>query len=300
MNRKLALAIPFVGWAAFMLARGTSRAEHVALPVLVVILAVGADWTRRLLAGLYPFALVGLLYDAMGIVGPRAADAHILLCDLRSLEARLFGYSSNGSLHTVHDWLQPRANLALDLYFAVPYGTFIFVTIAFAALAFKRSPETFSRFGWMFLILNVMGFVTYRLLPAAPPWYFHLRGCDVDLLQRASRGPNLARVDAFLGTPYFASMYARSANVFGALPSLHVTYPLLIVLEGRGVLGRGMRIASVAYFLSMCVAAVYLDHHWVIDVLLGVAFGVTARSLVRAVATRLRASSMPRSAVGTS
>ena len=151
--------------------------------------------------------------------------------------------------------------------------------------------------GWMFLTLNVMGFVTYRLLPAAPPWYFHLRGCDVDVLQRASTGPNLARVDAFLGTPYFASMYARSANVFGALPSLHVTYPLLIVLEGRPVLGPRMRIVSVAYFVSMCVAAVYLDHHWILDVLLGIVFAVIACTVVRAI---FAAKPAPSLAVGSS
>lgn len=297
MNTKLTLSIPFLSWAAFMFARGTLRAEHLALPAVVIALAIAADWTRRLLTGLYPFALVGLLYDAMAVVGPRARDARVHLCDLRTLEARLFGYSANGSLHTVHDWLQPRANLALDLYFAIPYGTFIFATIAFAALAFKRSPDTFHRFGWMFLTLNVMGFVTYRLLPAAPPWYFHLRGCDVDVLQRASTGPNLARVDAFLGTPYFASMYARSANVFGALPSLHVTYPLLIVLEGRPVLGPRMRIVSVAYFVSMCVAAVYLDHHWILDVLLGIVFAVIACTVVRAIFAAKRAPSL---AVGSS
>jgi hypothetical protein len=280
---------PFVAWALFMLARGALRPEHVALPVVVAGLAVGAAWSRRLLLGLYPFGLVGLLYDAMKIVGTNATVDRIHVCDLRAIESKFFGWTTaDGATRTLHDWLQPRAHLALDVYFAVPYATFIFAALAFAAYLFKRDPEAFRRFGWMFFALNVMGFVTYRLYPAAPPWYYHLRGCVVDPLQAPSAGPNLLRVDAFLGIPWFAKMYARSSNVFGAVPSLHVTYPLLIVLEGRAVFGRGMRIASVVYFVSMCVAAVYLDHHWVVDVLLGISYAILARTLVRAVFARSR------------
>ena len=34
-----------------------------------------------------------------------------------------------------------------------------------------------------------------------------------------------ARFDALLGIHYFASFYARNTNVFGAMPSLHASYP---------------------------------------------------------------------------
>ena len=57
---------------------------------------------------------------------------------------------------------------------------------------------------WSFFVLNIAGFVTYHLYPAAPPWYFHLHGCTVDLAAPASAGPNLTRVDAWLGISYFA------------------------------------------------------------------------------------------------
>lgn len=281
-------AAPFAAWALFMLTRHELRAEHVALPLLMPVLAFATPWSRRLLAGLYPLALVGLVYDGMRVALAPAGASRVHLCDLRAFEAKLFGYSSGGVAHTVHDWLQPRAHVLLDLYFAIPYGTYLFAAVAFAAYLFKRDPAAFTRFGWMFLVLNLMGFLTYRLIPAAPPWYFHLHGCTVDSLQTPSPGPNLARVDALLGVPYFASLYARSSNVFGALPSLHVTYPLLIVLEGRAVFGRAMRAVSVVYFVSMCAAAVYLDHHWIVDVLLGVAYALAARALVRAVTLERR------------
>jgi membrane-associated phospholipid phosphatase len=60
--------------------------------------------------------------------------------------------------------------------------------------------------------------------------------------------------------------------VFGAVPSLHVAYALLVALEGWSVLTYGWRVAAVAFFLTMCFSAVYLDHHWVLDALAGIAY----------------------------
>jgi membrane-associated phospholipid phosphatase len=96
----------------------------------------------------------------------------------------------------------------------------------------------------------------------------------VDLLARASEGPNLARVDALIGVPYFAGMYGRSSDVFGAMPSLHVAYALIVALEGWSLFGGAARAASIVFFGLMCFSAVYLDHHWVLDAIAGVTYCV--------------------------
>ena len=96
----------------------------------------------------------------------------------------------------------------------------------------------------------------------------------------------LARVDALLGVPFFHGMYGKASSVFGALPSLHCAYPLLLVLEGWAVFGRGMRAISVGYYVAMFFAAVYLDHHWVLDLLLGSLYAVVAFATVRVLSTR--------------
>jgi membrane-associated phospholipid phosphatase len=91
----------------------------------------------------------------------------------------------------------------------------------------------------------------------------------------------LARVDRWLGVPYFAGFYGRASDVFGAVPSLHVGYPLLIVLYAwpmTGVLGRTL---TLAFFASMCFAAVYLDHHWIIDVIVGILYTVVVEGCAR-------------------
>jgi membrane-associated phospholipid phosphatase len=136
---------------------------------------------------------------------------------------------------------------------------------------------------WAFFVMNVMGFVTYHLYPAAPPWYYHSHGCSVDVLAHASEGPNLARVDQLLGVHYFAGMYGRSSDVFGAIPSLHVAYPLLICIEVWRHVRWPLRLAGVGFFLLMCFSAVYLDHHWVIDVVIGIGYCLVAAGAMRAV-----------------
>ena len=108
----------------------------------------------------------------------------------------------------------------------------------------------------------------------------------VDLATHASEGPNLARVDAWLGIPYFAGVYGRSSDVFGAVPSLHVAYPLLMLLDGFRRHRWVGRVLLIWFYLSMCFAAVYLDHHWVFDIVLGSFYAVviswTMRRLLNA------------------
>jgi hypothetical protein len=284
-QRGVLITVPFMGWPLYCLLRGELRWELVGLLVLVPVLATTSPATRKLLLGIYPLGLVGLFYDGMRFL--KSAGLHRLHdCDLRDLELSLFGFSSGGVRVTIHDWVQAHPNLSLDLVCAVPYGTFIFASIAFAAFLYVRDYPALQRYAWTFFVLNVAGFVTHRLYPAAPPWYFHTHGCAVDLATRASEGPNLARVDAAIGFRYFAGFYARSKDVFGAMPSLHVTYPLLILLEGWRNFRAPMRVASVIFFVTMVFAAVYLDHHWVLDVIAGIAYCLVAHLALRALFAR--------------
>jgi membrane-associated phospholipid phosphatase len=261
--------LPFLVHAVWAAASGRFHWENV---VVLGLFSVGPR-SKKLLVGAYPVGLVGLLYSTMKVVqnvGVSARSVH--LCDTRALEIALFGVTMDGQRVTVHDWLQVHASPALDVICAVPYATFMFVCFGFAAWLYFRDHARMVRFGWCFFALNVAGFATYHLYPVAPPWYYHAHGCHVDVLAPASEGPNLARVDALLGIHYFGGMYGRSSDVFGAMPSLHVAYALIVVLEGWSVFGDAARAASLSFFGLMSWSAVYLDHHWVLDVLAGASY----------------------------
>jgi inositol phosphorylceramide synthase catalytic subunit len=277
----LLITLPFVVWPLYCLSRGEVRWELIALLVLVPVLATASAGSQKLLVAIFPLGLVGLFYDSMRFfkdVGLRRVHD----CDLRALELSLFGITSGGQRITLHDLVQAHPNLVLDSICAVPYGTFIYASIAFAIYLYPRDYLGLRRYCWTFFALNVAGFLTHHLYPAAPPWYFHSHGCVVDLATRASEGPNLARVDAAMGFAYFRGFYARSKDIFGAMPSLHVTYPLLIVLEGWRNFRPLLRTLSVMFFASMVFAAVYLDHHWVLDVIAGVIYCLLAHVALRA------------------
>jgi len=275
---------PFWLLAAFWAMQGKLRWDHLAVAVLTTVLSYGSVWTKRLYLGILPIGLVGVLYDSMRVVknvGLTRDNVHV--CDVRAIDQRFFGLDLNGTRATWHDYLQQHSTPFWDVYCAIPYGIFIGVVIAYSVYLFRRDYPGLQRFTWSFLALNVAGFITYHVYPAAPPWYFHHYGCVVDLATHANEGPNLARVDAWLGIPYFAGVYGRSSDVFGAVPSLHVAYPLLMLIEGfrrHRWLGR---VLLVWFYLSMCFAAVYLDHHWVFDIVLGSIYTVVISSLMRSV-----------------
>jgi hypothetical protein len=272
------LPLPFVLWGISRLAVGEVRWEQLALTVIMPALAYRSERTRRLFLAVFPLALLGLTYDGMRYVqdlGVSASRVHV--CDLRAIESSLFGRPG----FTVHDWLQAHPSAWLDRICAIPYGTFLFATVAFALFLYVRAPrEAVMRFSWTFFAMSVLGFVTYHVYPAAPPWYFHAHGCAIDLGTRASEGANLARVDAWLGVPFFRDMYGRASDVFGCVPSLHVAYPLLIVLEGWRWLRPAGRAGAIVFAIWMALAAVYLDHHWIVDVVLGWLYCVVAYALV--------------------
>jgi hypothetical protein len=274
--------LPFAAHAAWCAARADLRFEHVAILALVLALFTAGPRAKRLLVGAYPIGLVGIFYDAMrALPDAGLTPARVHLCDLRAREIALFGIEMNGRPATVHDWLQAHPSPVLDVVCAIPYGTFLFACVACAIWLYAHDYPRMVRFGWCFLALNVAGFVTYRLYPAAPPWYFHAHGCEVDVLARASEGPNLARVDAWLGVPYFAGMYRRAARVFGAMPSLHCAYPVLILLVGWASFPRALRAAAAAFAVLMWFAAVYLDHHWVLDAAAGTTYAAAIAALAR-------------------
>ena len=286
--------LPFFAHAAWAISRHAFRWENAALLVVVLVLFAVGPRTKKLFLGVYPIGLVALFYDSMHAVqnvGVTPESVH--LCDLRAHELALFSVEMDGQRVTFHDWFQAHPSAVLDGVCAIPYGTFIFVSIACAIWLYIRDYPRMVRFTWCFFVLNVCGFVTYHLYPAAPPWYFHAHGCSVDVLARASEGPALARVDARLGIHYFAGMYGRSSSVFGAMPSLHCAYAFIVALEGWAVFSRAWRAASVGFFVLMCFSAVYLDHHWVLDAIAGVTYCLVvvgaARALTRWRASRTRA-----------
>ncbi len=276
-------AAPFVLWCTYGLMHGEVRRWDLWFPLIgTPLLAYTNERTKRVLVGMYPVFLVGVLYDSMRFVqnvGLSASTVHT--CDLRNAELALFGVGSGAARITIGEWLQAHSSLPLDALMSIPYGTYIFVALGYGLYLYFRDFTGLQRYAWSFLILNALGFLTYHIFPAAPPWYVHEHGCVVDLTTAASAGPHLNRIDALLGFRYFHGLYGRAHDVFGAIPSLHVTYPMLILMVGWRRQRWLFRSAAIVFFLMMCFGAIYLDHHWCIDVIVGLVYGGSVYAAVR-------------------
>jgi hypothetical protein len=110
-----------------------------------------------------------------------------------------------------------------------------------------------------------MTLAIYLLYPAAPPWWVEQNGLAA---------PSAARsMPAGLVTgSTLHALFHMSPNRFAAIPSLHGAYPLLLTLvlalERAPV---SATVLAAAYTASMWAACVFLNQHYLIDLVIGAA-----------------------------
>jgi inositol phosphorylceramide synthase catalytic subunit len=258
---------------------GGLRTDHVLLGLLG-LLDLYNERSRLFLRTFFPFILTGAIFDSMryyywGGIGDRIHVAGPYL-----FERTWFGIGGRtlNEIFLAHHWP------ALDLAAGFAYLVFVGEYLGLAMLALLSGRADAARtFGRCFLLVNVMGFATYFIYAAAPPWYVTAYGLGPVHLPIHPAAAAAGRFDALLGTHLFADMYGRGIDVFGAYPSLHVAYPLLAaVFAWRYPELRWARIPAALFFLLMCLSAVYLQHHYVTDVVLGILYALVALAAVTA------------------
>lgn len=271
--------VPFAGYATIVALLGDLRLDHILVATAAAALAYGSEKTKRFFIGALPFFLLFVVYDALRYMRLTSVD-RVLGCSLREAELAIFGIGSGAGRMTPNDFFSIHHHPVADILCAIPYGAYLFVMIAHWAYLYWKDDALAQRFGFVVLATHLIGFATYFALPAAPPWYVRESGCALALDAKMSAAA-LTRVDAMFGMTYFHDLYARGSRVFAALPSLHVTYPLygLYVTWRRS--SWPVRAVQITYAAAMMFAAVYLDHHYVWDIVLGVTYATASFLLVQ-------------------
>lgn len=224
-----------------------------------------------------PLLCVAVVYDLMKYIGPHIrGDVHVAWP--YETEKRLFGVVYRGQVLTPNEFLKFFQSSFLDFYTGTFYFLFIPIHVVLNFIIGRHAANLTGdenwgiRMNWIFFYLNLMGYVTYYIFPAAPPWYVELYGLGPANIHALPNAAGCARYDSLLGIQLFKKMYANSSEVFGAIPSLHVAYPALNVFFAFKF--KKLRTFAVAFSASMCFAAVYLNHHYIIDVLWGLGYAV--------------------------
>ena len=227
-------------------------------------------WFRGLLRDWLPFMFVLFAYDLSRGYADSFLTAHV--------EPQLrFDEVVFGEVPTV--WLQERmwdgasAIDWIDYSTWVVYLTHFFGTLTVGAALWLFSAQLFRRYMAAVCVLAVLGFATYALFPAVPPWMASRDG----QLEHTERIVRTVSLDVPLD--YFGAIWEsgeRYANDVAAVPSLHAAYALLIALFLWRIARWPWRIPLALYPVAMAFALVYSAEHYVSDVLLGWVYAVAA------------------------
>lgn len=270
-------------------ALGGLNADHVIVSS-VSLLDFYNQNTRRFLKYFFPLILTGAIYDSMRYYYWWGITGRIHVTEHYEFDKLLFGINDGLRRLSLPEYFETRTNKLLDIVCGFAYLIFVAEYLAAAFwLFFKKKFDLLRVFGFSFLGVNLIGFATYFIYPAAPPWYLTLHGFGEARLDVKSNAAGAVRFDEILGTSFFDQIYGRGIDVYGSIPSLHVAYPLLVAwIAWRE---RIAFIPAFAFYLVMCFSAVYLQHHHVIDILLGTSYAFLTIPLAQYVAKRIDARS---------
>jgi membrane-associated phospholipid phosphatase len=269
MRRRLWPPAIGVGYIAVIAALGGLHARHVVVGSLGLLDAYNAK-TRLFLRSFLPFIVTGAIYDSLRYYLAAGTAGRIHVAGPYELDRAWFGIGTHtlNEVFEVHHWVI--ADLVAGFAYLIYVAEYLALTMLVLLSGRVTRALTFAR---CFLAVNLLGFITYFVYPAAPPWYVAAHGLGPVQARVAPSPAAASRFDALIGTQLFEDVYRQSVEVFGAIPSLHVAYPLIaavLVFQTREL--RWARGPAVAYAAVMCFSAVYLQHHYVIDVLLGLGY----------------------------
>jgi hypothetical protein len=146
------------------------------------------------------------------------------------------------------------------------YMSHFFASFIIAGVLWKTNHERFRRFVALFVGLTFIGYITYVLYPAMPPWMaseFHHMPSTTRIIDHV-----WAHLHLGLGVSLFAGGSKFDNNV-AAMPSLHGAYPMLICLFFWKAASTRKRILLAAYPICMAFSLVYTAEHFVIDIFVG-------------------------------
>jgi membrane-associated phospholipid phosphatase len=230
--------------------------------------------TRLFLRTFLPCIVTGAIYDSLRYVLVQGTTGRIHIAEPYELERAWFGVGglTLNEVFAVHHWAI--ADLASGLAYLFYVAEYLALAILLFFIGNITRAATFAR---AFFVVSVTGFITYFIYPAAPPWYVTAYGVGPARMNILPSPGAAQRFDALLGTHIFTSVYSQGVEVFGAIPSLHVAYPFMALLLAWKTRELGWARWPTAFFSALvCFAAVYLQHHYVIDVLIGLAYAAVA------------------------
>jgi hypothetical protein len=268
------VAVYIVLLSGLMIVRGVSITPDVLL-VALGLAAVLLGRGRLFIRDWVPFIGLFFAYELMrGYADNLGLTIHV--GDVLDVEQWLF--LGNVPTAVLQSWFHPASGVDLLAVLATVFYFLHFpLPLAVGFFLWLRRRRVYYDFVAALIVLSMAGFVTYLLLPVAPPWYAAKEGLLPGVIYLKDQGFNdLARFFGFEGKYIYSyTIYNINPNQVAAFPSLHAGYPFLAFLFARRTFGR---IGWLMIVYSVCVwfSIVYLADHYVVDILGGLAYAAAA------------------------
>ncbi len=270
MNRLFTAAIAMSAILATYSYFNPLRIEHWAMiSISVVLMAIPR--LREFGIVLLPGFGSLFVYDFLRVFAESAAS-RVSLELVPTAETALFGIPTEQGVLMPYQYMQATlVNPVLDVIGGAFYTSHAFIVFGFALFLVLKARHTkdpadrdrIYPFLWGFLLMNLIANVIQLVWPVAPPWYIEAHGFVPPDGAIPGDAAGLSRVDEILGIAYFTPAYLMSAYAFGAMPSLHVGFPAWVTLNAQTRRGKTIGWTVTA---AMSFYAVYLSHHFVLDV----------------------------------
>jgi hypothetical protein len=241
------------------------------LTAALLVASVGdpSRWRRGVVRDWLPLYVVLAVYALL-----RGYASHVLWGPFVRPQVAFDTFIGGGQPPTVtlQRWLFRANDIRPWDYLAwLTYMSHFFTSFIVAAVLWKRDHARFRRFITLFVGLTFLGYLTYLLYPALPPWL-------------ASNTGHIAPITRIIPVMWDhvgvhgASALFTGANRFdnniAAMPSLHAAYPMLLLLFFWNRARTPLRILLVSYVLAMAFTLVYTGEHFVIDEFVGWTYAI--------------------------
>lgn len=225
-------------------------------------------WGRGVLVDWLPLGVLLYFYDSSHgvaqLLGSPTHQALQLGFDRHLLGTPLVAVPLQHWLH------QGGATQVWEYPLFVVYLSHFFAAFVVLGLLWRFAYPRFREFRAQIVVLYGLGFVTYVLYPAAPPWMVaHANGVPMHRLvvQMWDRiGPSVASTLFEQGNTFY--------NQVAAVPSLHAATTMLILLFFWPRAGSWLRAVMVAYVLAMAFILVDGGEHFIFDIVVGWGYAV--------------------------
>lgn len=242
---------------AILIYYGASLIAPLVLLILLVAFAKRGE-KLRFVRDFGPFVLVLFAYYSMW---GAADDFTNRITVMPQIDAERFLFAGHIPTIVLQDiFYNPDNPQWYDFLAVIGHISHFILPISFAAIIWQHYRHLHLYYMSSFVLLSFAGYLTFLLMPTAPPWWAADQGYIDTVYLVHETVPGLARIYSEV-----------SANPVAAIPSLHAAMPALVFLFSLKIWGR--RAWPVAlYPLFMLWSIVYSGHHYVVDWLVGVAY----------------------------